>query len=327
MKCKHCGSESIILKGRRKCHRSFNQTFKCKNCARHFSLKQGKFDPSLILFAVSAYNCNKSLSETAQLVSKKFRISVSRMTILRWVKFHGKAYLRLRNKLSEKYPNVETIISKQFVHSGLVYSFMLHQHKLREFCKYEGMKAYLQGIDNWIDKYFSSGMRCSQMKQVCAVDVEEKRNLLCDAANLAISACSELRERHSLVQKHLLSNDSCTIATEVPVYMWDKQIGAICGHIDILQVRFGKIWVVDFKPGAKFVDKKKVAAQLYWYAQALAFRSKIPLNEFRCCWFDSEVCFEFDPCKVKIDGNPDSKTVTSGNGDVTDCCNTQETEM
>jgi len=327
VKCSHCGSKNIVHKGKRKTLRFSNQIYLCKNCGRHFSLKQGKFDPLLILHAVSAYNSNKSLSETVDLISKRFRVSISRMTILRWVKLHGGPYLRLRNRLSEKYPEVDTMISKQFVHSGLVYSYTLHLHKLKEFCKYEGLAKYLMDIDSWIDKYFSSGMRCSQMKPVSSVDVEGKKNFLCDAADLAISACSELKERHSLVQKHLLSNDSCTIATEIPVYMWDKDRGAICGHIDVLQIRFGKIWVVDFKPGAKFVDKNKVSAQLYWYSRALSFRSKIPLSEFRCCWFDSEVCFEFNPCNVKIDNAAGSKPVTSGDGIVTAGCNTQASKM
>jgi len=38
----------------------------------------------------------------------------------------------------------------------------------------------------------------------------------------------------------------------VPVWYWDKDknIG-VCGHIDILQVKYGKAWILDYKPNAE----------------------------------------------------------------------------
>jgi hypothetical protein len=246
------------------------------------------------------YNSGKSLAKTSELIRKEFKIEVSPMTILRWTKKYGGSYLRIRETLLEKYSGVETIRSKQFIHSGLVYSFMLHQLKLREFCRYDGLKDYLTGLDDWVDKYFSSGTRCSQIQSPAFVEIEEKRNFLCDAVNHALAACEDLKERHSIVQKHLLFNDSSTIAVEVPVWAYDKQIGPICGHIDAIQVRFGKLWVIDYKPGAEFLNREKVISQLFWYARALSFRAKVPLSEICCCWFDEQKCFEFEPSKVRL---------------------------
>jgi hypothetical protein len=82
------------------------------------------------------YNSGKSLAKTSELIRKEFKIDVTPMTILRWTKRYGGSYLRIREMLLEKYAGVEAIRSKQFVHSGLVYSFMLHQLKLREFPKF-----------------------------------------------------------------------------------------------------------------------------------------------------------------------------------------------
>jgi hypothetical protein len=49
-------------------------------------------------------------------------------------------------------------------------------------------------------------------------------------------------ERHQLVEDFMLVNDTCTIATEVPVWFWEKNINSdnggvgICGHIDKMNV-------------------------------------------------------------------------------------------
>jgi hypothetical protein len=226
---------------------------------------------------------------------------VSHMTILRWAKSLGSSFLRLRDGLVLKYEkNVPAVTSRAFIHSGQAYGFMLHNWKLREFCHQEGLREYLSGLGPWIDGYFASGSRCSELRNIEHVETVEKRNFLCDAAARILSACDELRERHSVLEEYLVFNDSSTIAAEVPVFMFDKGVGKIHGHIDLVQVRFGKVWVVDYKPGARSVDRMKVASQLYWYARGLSYRAKIPLSEIRCCWFDSEVCFEFDPGTVRL---------------------------
>ena len=300
MKCEHCGSKGIIKKGKRKLASSYNQRYMCSNCGRKFSMEKGKFKHSIILFAVSLYNSGKSLKQTAEAVRKKYKISVSRMTISRWTKRFGSSFLRLRDRLSSKYESIPAVSSKNFFHSGLVYPFMLHEWKVREFCKHEDLKKYLLGLDTWINRYFSSGKRCSELKSVINVDVQEKKNFLCTAVEHALRTCKDLNERHAAVQKHLLCNDSCTLATEVPVWMIDKKLGAINGHIDLIQVRYGRIYVLDYKPDAASQDKEKTASQLFWYARALSFRAKIPLDQIHCAWFDSEVCVEFEPSKVKL---------------------------
>lgn len=168
-----------------------------------------------------------------------------------------------------KYRGIDAVATKIFTHSGLIYPYSLHGWKLREFCGHEGLRNFLLGIGPWIDRYFASSKRCSQLDQVQDVEVFEKKDYLCAAAGLALSACSDLKERHALVQKHLLFNDVSTIATEVPLWAYDKKIGAISGHADILQIRDGKVFVVDYKPGAALEPKKKVASQLFWYAPLL----------------------------------------------------------
>jgi hypothetical protein len=253
-----------------------------------------------MLSATSTYNSGESLAKTAAMVNKIYRKSADPSTILRWGRKYGKNFLRIRNQLLKKYKGVEVITSKNFNHCGLIYPFMIHNLKLNEFCKHGSLRDYLLKLDSWADKYFASGSRCSQLRSVADVEVIEKRNFLCKAVGQVLDACNDLKERHSILQKYLLYNDNATVATEIPVWCYDKKLGAISGHIDILQIRFGKIWIADYKPNAKREDRSKVISQLFWYARSLSFRAKIPLDEIRCCYFDEEVCVEFEPRKVKL---------------------------
>ncbi len=99
----------------------------------------------------------------------------------------------------------------------------------------------------------------------------------------------------------MLINDSSTVACEVPVWLFEKNLNAsICGHIDILQIRNGLVYVLDFKPDAAFENVQKVASQLFFYASGLSFRTGIRLENFRCAWFDDRVYYEFSPKDAKV---------------------------
>jgi len=74
----------------------------------------------------------------------------------------------------------------------------------------------------------------------------------------------------------------------------------ITGHIDIVQARFGIIYVLDYKPNAVKEKKEKVVSQLFTYALALSVRTGIWLRNFRCAWFDDKNYYEFNPCEVVI---------------------------
>lgn len=93
-----------------------------------------------------------------------------------------------------------------------------------------------------------------------------------------------------------LSCDRNTLATEVPVWFFDKRLGAtVTGHIDVLMANFGKLWVLDYKPRAAKENPAKVASQLALYAQALVYRAGVNRQDIRCAWFDDRDCFTFAP--------------------------------
>ena len=79
------------------------------------------------------------------------------------------------------------------------------------------------------------------------------------------------------------------------MYFYDKQLGSIAGHIDILQVKYGQVWILDYKPHAAPEDPAKVVTQLTRYANALEVRARVPMPQIRCACLDEKDWFEFHP--------------------------------
>ena len=105
----------------------------------------------------------------------------------------------------------------------------------------------------------------------------------------------------------MLINDSATIAIELPVFLDPNELtrkkqkifgmelkDTLTGHLDILQVRFNHIHVLDYKPDAKKGDRK-AAEQVFLYALALSKRTNIPLENFICAYFDDRNYYQFKP--------------------------------
>lgn len=108
----------------------------------------------------------------------------------------------------------------------------------------------------------------------------------------------------------MLENDANTIAMEIPLWLHEHELEEyekifscktpLTGHIDLVRIENGKIWIWDYKPNAHL--EKYAATQTYFYAYMLSKRTGIPLSEFRCGYFDAVNTYVFDPnvCKVRI---------------------------
>jgi len=156
----------------------------------------------------------------------------------------------------------------------------------------------------------SKEKRASQLKfDYLEIKKMKKRNSACRLSGWALNLAKTNKERHQTIQDFMLINDSTTIAAEIPVYLtnWDagyyrnqrgfifklsKDATPITGHIDILQIRNGKIHILDYKPEAGKVD---AVNQLTVYALALSRKMNLPLKDFKCAWFDEKNYFEFFP--------------------------------
>ena len=217
------------------------------------------------------------------------------------------------------------MIEKVLRHKGLTYNFKYHKAKLELFTsRFPELSLYLEDIEhNGVpDYHFENDERCSQLKIDVGINGSGKRSHACRLASLALVGVKDNRERHDVLEYFMLANDTCTVAVEVPaplrcitdatapsilqeqnlqvpVWFWEKTLDiGITGHIDILQVRYGKIYILDYKPDAE--KEKNAASQLYLYALGVSFRTGIPLKKFICAWFDSKMYFEFAPVKGKV---------------------------
>lgn len=141
----------------------------------------------------------------------------------------------------------------------------------------------------------------------------EKENFATRTAALVIPSIGDNRRRHETLQRFMLTNDSVTVAVEIPIWLYPEEVRAIedelgvamlpegakarsiTGHIDFLQVRNGAVHILDYKPDAR---TNKPVAQLTIYAIALSRLTGIPLFDIKCAWFNEEQYCEFFPRKI-----------------------------
>jgi len=303
MKCPKCKSGNVIKYGRY----GDAQTYYCKDCRKRFrdkGLKEKTYSPHVITSAITHYNLGSTLEESARYVNRRFKVKISKSSVHSWVKEFSDicTYRKLRSQVVKKYLG-DIIFAFSFQHSGLTYNFRYHLPKLELLCSsYPSLIQFLRDMERRCPSdIFKENKRCSQIKLDAVKFKKQGRyNQACKLAGLALKACDKNKERHNKVEEFMLINDSSTIACELPVWFWDKNLDiGVCGHVDILQVRQGKVFVLDFKPDACKEMEQKVASQLYLYAQGLSFRTGIPLNRFRCAWFDENVYYEFNPRDIK----------------------------
>lgn len=204
-----------------------------------------------------------------------------------------------------------TIKHISFKH-GWFYHYRVHMIKTIDLCtkRYDSLKLYLDRMfESCPDDYFTIGPRSSSLKfNLNNLDIHKiEGHEICYLAEQGLSNPRKL-SAHSKVQLFMLERDDKTLAVEVPLWLHSEELYSydkifeteepLTGHIDALRIEDGKIWIWDFKPGA---DKEKYAAtQVFFYAYMLSKRTQIPLENFRCGYFDERSAFIFDPNKLDI---------------------------
>ena len=174
--------------------------------------------------------------------------------------------------------------------------------KYEKISDHFGLIKYLERFEHGCpNEMFEGGKRCSQIKLDVNVKKSRGRNQACRLAGLALKAVDDNRRRHEVVEEFMLINDTATVACEIPIWMWEKNLDVgISGHIDLLQIRRNRKYILVFKSEAAKENEQKVASQLYFYALGLSFRTRMPLSMFRCGWFDETVYYEFNPVDAEV---------------------------
>jgi len=259
------------------------------------------YPPRVIYNAINYYNLGHTLDETSKLVNKKHKVKTGRSTVHLWIKeFQDLCPITTMRKRFSGSANV--LFTKRFEHENLDYEFMYHKYKLDVFVreKFPGLAKYITRFEKGCPNvFFEVGERCSKPMSEVQVKAKKNVNLACKMAAFAVQAAIDNRERHKVVETFMVINDKATIAREIPVWYWEKNIdNGVTGHIDMLQVRNDLVYILDYKPSAS--KEKKAPWQLYYYALALSFRTKIPLDNIRCAWFDETVYYEYSPIKARV---------------------------
>jgi transposase-like protein len=310
--CPHCGSDECIKRGKRQNKNKTVQLFFCKSCKKRFTDEPVKFktyDTATIIQALSLYNKGLKLEEISA------EIKIPRSTINNWQKEYGHLFnLKKYAKYIQQFSKNNRVIQKyKYIHK-LIYVYKQNSFKLESIIRHKEKRLYdyLQivsegKIENNIFHY--STLSASQVKLNInhAVNLLKTNNNACKLAAMALTCVDDNKKRHSAVEKIMLENDITTIAVEVPVFLnlknakmpWLRTLqsanGFVTGHIDILQFRNNKVYILDYKPNA---DKEKPLGQLFIYACCISNATGIPFKNIELAWFDENVYYETGSMQV-----------------------------
>jgi hypothetical protein len=240
-------------------------------------------------------------------------------------------YRRLRDGRRRLFTPTQIIRTHKLYHRQ-VYEFAHHRAKLAflkdgtlddkraarttSTSRFLALADFLESVPQMCPHHLfqrEDGSRGSQLApDFLALDeliVVSKQNAATDIASLILPAVGS---NYPKLQRFMLSNDSATIAVEVPVWLTanditalEKQHGirllpagarnSITGHIDFLQVRNGAVHILDYKPDAR---TNKPIAQHTVFALALSHLTGIKLFDIKCAWFNENEYCEFFPRTV-----------------------------
>ena len=330
--CPACNSNaSVISVGIRRGRSKDIRKFLCKSCNKNFSdepLKRITAPTRVVLAAISEFHSGHTLAEAANIVRRRYKVNVAPSTIVSWIDRYCDLFtftgLRRRYKIDP-----ETNVRTARLDHGQVYTFKVHLLKMNIAGKiYPQLKGYLRSVPDAINpKYFATENRCSSFRPETVTEPQSKfiaDNNAVKMAKLAETLSKTRKGRHDVVETFFLTNDSTTVAVEVPVYLTEteakdlnlgpalshssvqsgrcvldcatenkKEACAISGHIDILQVRNEKVYILDYKPDEHL--NQAITSQLLLYAYALRQRTNIPLANMVCACFGRSGYAEFRP--------------------------------
>ena len=201
------------------------------------------------------------------------------------------------------------MIKQAFFKHGWYYLYRIHSKKLNQIpVEYKNLKIYLNDmLDNCPNKYFEIGPRGSQTRikldnlKIHKIEGHEVCNLAKQALNTDIK-----QTPHNKVQNYFLQNDKKTIAVEAPIWLKKEELKnfkemfnseyPLTGHIDLIRNEDNHIWIWDYKPNAE--KEKYASTQVCLYTIMLSKRTNIPLEKFKCGYFNEKIAFIFKPQNI-----------------------------
>ena len=298
-------------------------------------VKGKHFPLNVVIEGMSYYNLGCTFEQSCAILHKKFGVNPEPATLSSWVEEHKSLcrFERLRPYATKMYKPKDMVEVVSMAHRQL-YRFRYHRAKTRLMLEEFGnrnlkrLKEYLDAVSSETPhQYFAEGGRMSDVRSkfdTADMIVKSKTNYANRLAAFVLQATPDNKARHEAVQRFFLANDSVTVATEVPVYIRREDVAhmeqvldfkisdsglvrfkggkqeeqlprLLTGHIDLVQIRNGQVYILDYKPGA---SKERPIEQLTWYALALSRLTGLRLFEFTCAWFDEKDYYQFYPLHV-----------------------------
>ncbi len=305
MKCPNCNNdESVVKNGIRNTQKGTIQRYYCKECNSSFSDSKAshtEYPERVILYALEQYNRGYPIKTVKKRTGKKYQYSPPVQTIYSWIARYQEylTFLKLRKDYNIDPDNLTT--THNFQHQQ-VYPFTYHHLKLNIHSK---NRPELRRYINWIErslprKMFLEGPRCSSTDIDHEAEIEEKENLSPELTQLAFNSQPKNTPKspHETVEDFFLINDSTTVATELPVFINPEEIeeidvdDPITGHIDLVQIKYDDLYVLDYKPNLN--NPEKHASQLQLYKKAIKERTSIPEDKINTAVFNKHSYYEYD---------------------------------
>jgi transposase-like protein len=240
--CPQCGCKNTAKKGKRRNRLQTLQVYRCTECLHRFTGEPGKnktYPLRLILEAVATFNLGHSLTETQQLMRKRFHRQIPERTISSWLTEYRPltTYSRLRASGRKLY-SPQLIIHSHTFHHQQVYRFQVHRAKLELLTQptpqpdtqanldFSVLKKYLASIEPQFphDLFQATEHRSSKFPAELYPPVTRKENYATRLAALVLPTSPNNKKRHETLQRFMLINDSVTVAVEVPVFLTQEDI-------------------------------------------------------------------------------------------------------
>lgn len=327
-KCPYCHGR-IVKRGLRKKKYEQVQRYFCRNCDKTFTsaiTKNKTYPLKIILESLTLYNKLNPIEAIPEIIKEKYGINISQRIVSDWLKEYEKyiPFIRMREFAVKNYSKKEIIEESKLFHQQ-IYNFRYNRAKLdmllEEDFKHHRFKPLKEFLELAVAEcpnhiFQSSENRASDLKEKFNLDgvrIIPKDNFIVKTANFIIQAVSNNKARHETLQDFMIANDTVTVAAELPILLDSDDINHykfelnfeipitlkdgkyITGHIDLIQVRNGSIYILDYKPSAK---KTRPIEQLTIYALALSRLTGLRLYHFKCAWFDENNYYEFFPLHV-----------------------------
>ncbi len=198
--------------------------------------------------------------------------------------------------LSTRSPDPQNLLTLHRLDHLQVYPFTYHNLKLNLASRsLPQLRRYINYIERALPhELFMEGPRASSTRIQTDFKIIKRNNIAPELCRLALATRKTNESPHNAVENFFLINDSTTICKELPVFLKEGETHHIkthlTGHIDLIQVRFGKLYILDYKPNLK--KPENYASQLYFYKEAVHKRTRIPMNKIIPAVFNSYVYYE-----------------------------------